>query len=305
MRALLFPGQGSQCVGMGKDLYERSEAARAVFQEADAALGFPLSQLMFEGPEAALRETRHAQPAILTHSIAAWRALEPGWPSESLVGAGHSLGEYSAYTVAGALDFADALRVVRRRGELMFEAGEAQPGTMAAVLGLDAETIRAVCEETPGLVGPANLNAPSQVVISGEVEAVRAAGERLKERGAKRVVELNVSGAFNSPLMEPAAAGLREALDAAKVRDAAFPVYANASASPVVAASEIRQSLVRQLLSPVLWEPTMRCMIQLGPDGFVEIGPGQVLRGLLRQIDRGLSCRTVGTADEVQALGAH
>ncbi len=300
MQVLLFPGQGSQFVGMGKDLHDRDARAREIFARADAALGFPLSRLMFEGPEETLRETRNAQPAILTHSLAAWAAWQPGYAPSELVAAGHSLGEYSAYTVAGALGFEDAVRIVRRRGELMFAAGQQSPGTMAAVMGVDAEIVRGVCAQVGGVVRPANLNSPGQVVISGEVAAVRAAGEALKAQGAKRVIELNVSGAFHSPLMEPAAEGLRAALAATEVRDAGFPVYANATAEPVTAAEAIRASLVRQLLSPVLWEPTMRALAALRPAGFWEIGPGQVLKGLLRQVDRELPCRTMGTAEEVQ-----
>jgi [acyl-carrier-protein] S-malonyltransferase len=302
MKALLFPGQGSQYVGMGRDLAERFENAARIFRTADEALGFGLSELMFNGPEEKLRETRNAQPAILTHSIAAWEGLELRDEPRSLLAAGHSLGEYSAYTVAGALTFEDALRIVRRRGELMFEAGVANPGTMAAVLGADADTVRAVCDAIDGIVEPANLNSPGQIVISGEAAAVRAAGNQLKEQGAKRVVELKVSGAFHSPLMEPAAAGLAAALDEAAVADARFPVYANASATPVSAADEIRKSLVRQLLSPDLWEPSMRAMTEAAPEEFLEIGPGQVLKGLLRQTNRKLTCRPLGSADEVEAF---
>jgi [acyl-carrier-protein] S-malonyltransferase len=302
MKALLFPGQGSQYVGMGRDLAERFESAARVFRTADEVLGLPLSELMFNGPEDKLRETRNAQPAILAHSIAAWEGLELRAEPDALLAAGHSLGEYSAYTVAGALAFEDALRIVRRRGELMYEAGVANPGTMAAVLGTDADTVRAVCDAVEGIVGPANLNSPGQIVISGEAAAVREAGSRLKAQGAKRVVELKVSGAFHSPLMEPAAAGLTEALAAADVKDARFPVYANASAAPVGAADEIRDSLVRQLLSPVLWEPSMRAMTQAAPEEFLEIGPGQVLKGLLKQTDRSLTCRPLGSADEVEAF---
>jgi [acyl-carrier-protein] S-malonyltransferase len=296
---LLFPGQGSQFVGMGRDLAERFTASREVLARADEALGLALSRVMFEGPAEALRETRNAQPAILVHSIAAWAAMAPRWEPAGLAAAGHSLGEYTAYVVAGALTFEDAVRVVRRRGELMFAAGRERPGSMAAILGADAATVRAACAEAGGLVGPANFNSPGQVVISGETAAVRAAGELLRARGAKRVVELNVSGAFHSPLMEPAAAGLREALAEVSVRNAAFPVYANATAEPVTESGAIRASLVRQLLNPVLWEPTLRA---LAPGEFIEIGPGQVLKGLARQTDRGWACRAVGTADEVQAF---
>lgn len=302
MRALLFPGQGSQFVGMGKDLGDPFPAARDVFARADEALGFSLSELMFEGPEEALRETRNAQPAILAHSLAVWAAMEASWDPAELMAAGHSLGEYSAYTVAGAIKLEDAVRLVRRRGELMFAAGESRPGTMAAILGLDAQAVREVCEAANGLVGPANLNSPGQVVISGEPQAVAEAGEALKEKGAKRVVPLNVSGAFHSPLMEPAARGLEEALAAVEIEDARFPVFANASGDEVTAAAQIRASLVRQLLSPVLWEPTMRTVAARGPEECVEIGPGQVLKGLLRQTDRSLSCRALGKAEEILAF---
>jgi [acyl-carrier-protein] S-malonyltransferase len=302
MQALLFPGQGSQFVGMGKDLHEQYEEARRIFEAADEALGFPLSQVMFAGPEETLRETRNAQPAILVHSLAVWKVLNLDTADGDWVAAGHSLGEYSAYAAAGALSFEDAVRLVRRRGELMFAAGEERPGTMAAVLGMAAEAVTEVCAAIDGIVQPANLNSPGQVVISGEIEAVRKAGEQLKAQGAKRVVELSVSGAFHSPLMEAAAGGLSKALSGVAIEPARFPVFANVSAEPVTAPDEVRESLERQLMSPVLWEPSMRGIGAQQPEGFLEIGPGQVLRGLLRQIDRSRSCRTLGTADEVQAF---
>jgi [acyl-carrier-protein] S-malonyltransferase len=302
MNALLFPGQGSQFVGMAKDLYESFEASRNVLDQADEVLGFPLTRLMFSGPAEALQETRNAQPAILAHSIAAWEAVKPYWQPTGLTGAGHSLGEYSAYVVAGALRFADALRLVRRRGELMFEAGLKNPGTMAAIIGADPELVARVCRASDGRVVPANLNSPGQVVISGETAAVRQVAEFLKEQGAKRVVELRVSGAFHSPLMESAACGLRDALDAIEVRRADFTVFANATADAVVEPDRIRLSLVEQMLSPVLWEPTVRRIAALEPDAVWEVGPGQVLKGLVRSTDRNLTCRTLGTAEEVQAF---
>ncbi|MCK4303201.1 MAG: ACP S-malonyltransferase [Candidatus Eisenbacteria sp.] len=302
MKALLFPGQGSQFVGMGKDLFESFAAARGILRRTDEVLGFSLSGLMFDGPEEVLRETRNAQPAILAHSMAAWEACGAPWAPNTLVAAGHSLGEYTAYTVAGALHLEDALRIVRRRGELMYAAGLKHQGTMAAVLGADAERVQAACEQVEGIVGLANLNSPGQIVISGEVPAIGEVGRILKEQGAKRVIELKVSGAFHSPLMESAAEGLKGVLESAEIRPAQFPVYANASASPVVEPSEIRASLVRQLLQPVLWEPSMRAIARLAPEEFLEIGPGQVLKGLLRQTDRGFSCRTLGTVEELQAI---
>lgn len=304
MEALLFPGQGSQFVGMGKDLAAASSAAKEVFQTADRVLGYALSEIMFAGPEETLRETRHAQPAILTHSLAVWAALDRPLGEGDYIAAGHSLGEYSAYTAAGALRLEDALKVVRRRGELMHEAGAARPGTMAAVIGSDFETVTAVCREVPGDVGPANINSPGQLVISGEVAAVRAAMPLLKERGAKRVIELKVSGAFHSPLMASAAEGLREVLADVELRNARFPVYANASAEQVTSAEEIRASFVKQLLSPVRWEPSIRAMIADRPTSFTEIGPGAVLKGLLRQIDREQTCQAIGTVQEIETSQA-
>jgi [acyl-carrier-protein] S-malonyltransferase len=287
---------------MGRDLCDSLESARRVLARADEVLGFSLTQVMFEGPEEVLRQTRNAQPAILALSVAVWEALDLSPESEEFVAAGHSLGEYSAYVAAGAFRFEDALRVVRQRGELMYEAGRARPGTMAAVLGADPETVVAVCAETAGIVCPANFNSPAQIVISGEKEAVRRAGSELSGRGAKKVKELEVSGAFHSPLMESAAKGLQQALAAVEIADARFPVYANATAEPVVTAAEIRISLVRQLLNPVLWEPTIRTLAGLGVAESLEIGPGRVLKGLLRSTDRSLSCRALGTAAEVIAF---
>lgn len=302
MNALLFPGQGSQFVGMAKDLYETFEDSRRVLKRADEVLGFSLTDIMFSGPAEVLQETRNAQPAILAHSIAAWEAVKPYWKVSDLAGAGHSLGEYSAYVVAGALSFEDALRLVRRRGELMYEAGLRKPGTMAAILGVEPEVVAEACRAMEGRVVPANLNSPGQIVISGETEAVRQVAERLKELGAKRVVELRVSGAFHSPLMEPAAEGLREALSGIDVRHADFPVFANVTADAVVEPEQIRQSLVEQMLSAVLWEPTVRRIAALSPDTVWEVGPGQVLKGLVRSTDRNLACRTLGTAEEVLAF---
>ncbi|MDB4951988.1 MAG: malonyl CoA-acyl carrier protein transacylase [Gemmatimonadetes bacterium] len=303
---LLFPGQGSQSVGMGKDLAERFPAARRVWEEADEALGFALSRMCWEGPEDELTATVNAQPALLAHSAAVWAALGDV-ELDVVVAAGHSLGEFSAYFAAGSLGFADALRTVRRRGELMFQAGQARPGTMAAVLGLDDEVVDGVCREASGpdgVVVPANFNTPGQVVVSGDVAAVERVSPMLVSAGAKKVQGLNVSGAFHSPLMEAAVAGLEERLDAAQMRDPAFAVVSNVTATPISDAAEARALLVQQLTSPVRWTASVRTMLQLGVERFVEIGPGKVLTGMLKRIDRAAEGRgtALGTADAVEAF---
>ncbi len=300
--AFLFPGQGAQSVGMGRALAEAFPVARETFAEADAALGFPLSSICWEGPPERLKETRYAQPALLTHAVAAWRlvreaGLEPCWT------AGHSLGEYSACVAAGAIDFADAVRLVHLRGTLMHEAGVERPGTMAALLGMDAGAAVALCAAASGagVVVPANLNAPGQVVLSGERPAVEEAARLAPAHGAKKVVLLEVSGAFHSPLMEPAARRMAEALAAAPFRDARCPVIANVSAEPVRRADEIRSALARQVLGAVRWEDSMRRLLALGAEGFVEIGPGRVLRGLLRGVDKSAASWNVEDPESLAA----
>ena len=292
--ALLFPGQGSQYVGMGRDLADAHPGVAELYREADEILGIPLSRLSWEGPEEDLTATENAQPAILLHSYATWTVIREAIPVVAAA-AGHSLGEFSAHLVAGTFGFEDALRIVRRRGELMAASGSTRPGTMAAVMGLEREAIDRVCEEVgEGVVVAANLNAPGQIVISGDRAAVKAASERASEAGARRVLPLNVSGAFHSPLMEVAADGLGEALDAARLADPSFPVVANASAEPVTTADDARTTLLAQLTSPVRWIECMERIASHEPTRWIEVGPGRVLTGLLRRIDRDAAGLAIG-----------
>jgi [acyl-carrier-protein] S-malonyltransferase len=287
---------------MGQALAERFPVARHVFETADRALGYRLSDICWKGPAEELKKTVHTQPALLTHGVAAWKLLEAAGVRPSWV-AGHSLGEYSACVAAGALSFEDAVRLVARRGELMYRAGLDRPGTMAAILGLDRGQVEDACARAApaGIVCPANLNAPGQVVISGERAAVVRACELARGLGAKRVIPLEVSGAFHSPLMESAAAGLTEALTAVSVHDALVPVVANVSAEPLRRGGEIRAALEAQLLGAVRWEDSMRRMVAAGAQGFVEVGTGTVLRGLLRSLDKSIASWNVDDPDSLQA----
>ena len=299
----MCPGQGAQRVGMGKDLATRFPVAKATFEAIDEALGTSLSRLMWEGPEDELTLTHNAQPAILAHS-AAVLAVARDRLGTPVTAAGHSLGEYSAHVAAGTLSETDAVRLVRRRGELMLAAGKQRPGTMAAVLGLATAEVQTACDEASGpdgLAVPANLNTPDQTVISGDPTGVSRAGEGCKARGAKRVIPLNVSGAFHSPLMAPAVDGLREALADTTFRDPAFPVIANASGEAVRTGVDAKRLLADQLTAPVRWVACMQAAARLSPDAtFVEIGPGNVLSGLLKRIVPGARAITLGTADEVE-----
>ncbi len=300
----LCPGQGAQQVGMGKDLADRFPVARATFEAIDQALGFALSRVMFEGPADELTATRTAQPAILAHSAAVHAILEPAVGSAAVAAAGHSLGEYSAYVTAAALTPPHAATLVRQRGELMHKAGEARPGTMAAVLGLATAEVAAACHEASGkgaVAVPANLNAPDQTVISGDPDAVARAGAACKARGAKRVMPLNVSGAFHSPLMAPAASHLRLVLDRATFAEPRFPVIATATAEAVTSAARARRLLVDQLTAPVRWIECMQHAARLAGEGarWLEIGPGSVLAGLLKRIVPNATVISLGTAADV------
>jgi [acyl-carrier-protein] S-malonyltransferase len=290
--AFVFPGQGSQYVGMGKDLWEQSAEARVLFENADAIVGAPLSKICFEGPEEELRQTKNTQPAIFLHSIVLTK-LYQGQPAA--MAAGHSLGEYSALVYANALSFEDGLRLVRLRGELMQKSGTDQPGTMAAVIGLEPGTIDDLCRvaSADGVVQAANYNSPGQIVISGSVSGVKKAMELAKAKGARMVKELPVSGAFHSPLMQSAGAGLKAALEKTEVRDATIPVYANVTAKPVQRANEIRSLLYQQLTSAVRWQETIVNMIAAGAKEFAEVGPGKVLQGLVKRIDPSVALRGI------------
>jgi [acyl-carrier-protein] S-malonyltransferase len=292
--ALLFPGQGSQYPGMGRDLCEHYPVARAVFEEADAVLGFPLSRLCFEGPAEELQLTANTQPAILTCSVAAYRVLAQHHAEFAYV-AGHSLGEYSALVAAGSLTFADAVRTVRHRGQYMQEAVPVGTGAMAALVGLSRERVQELCHAAADgeVVASANINTPEQIVIAGHIGAVRRAMEQALQAGAKRAVELAVSAPFHCALMVPAQQRLLPELAAIPFRDLSISLVNNVRAEEVRRAAQARQGLIDQIPFPVLWEPGMRKLLALGVRRFVEVGPGRVLSGLLRQIDRSAAASNV------------
>lgn len=293
--ALLFPGQGSQTVGMGRDLAEKYLAARQTFEEADEALGYKLSQVCFEGPEDQLRLTEITQPAILTTSVAALRVLETRIPKPAFV-AGHSLGEYSAHVAAGTISFADAVRTVRSRGKYMQEAVPVGVGAMAAILGMEYEKVAAVCQDAAQgeVCEPANINSPAQVVISGNAAAVERATKLADERGAKKAVLLPVSAPFHCSLMKPAQDRLEVDLNSLMMRRPVYPVACNVDAELVTDELRARDTLVRQVTGSVRWEQSMHLLIGRGVHTFIEVGPGKVLCGLMRQIDRSKACLNVG-----------
>ena len=302
---LLFPGQGSQKPGMAKDLAAAFPAARDVFDRADAALGTKLSTLCFDGPADELTLTHNAQPALLTHGAAVWAVVKDKLAARVQGAAGHSLGEFSAYHAAGALPLEDAVRLVRRRGELMYETGVTVPGAMAAILGELQRPIEEICREASahGVCVPANYNSTEQIVISGEVSAVEAGMDLAKAAGAKRAIRLPVSGAFHSPLMQPAAVGLAEALDAAHWRAPSVPIWSNVTGEAVGDAATARDLLLKQLTSPVRWIELMRNAAARFPGTtFVEMGPGAVLSGLAKRLAPECRTMTCGTVAEVEAL---
>lgn len=282
--AYIFPGQGAQFVGMGKDLFDTNKEANALFHEANGILGFRITDEMFEGTEEALKETRVTQPAIFLHSVILAKTLGNSFKPDMV--AGHSLGEFSALVANGTLSFEDGLNLVAQRSFAMQKACELQPSTMAAILGLEDEKVEEICASINGIVVPANYNCPGQLVISGEVDAVNAACEAMKAAGAKRALVLNVGGAFHSPLMEPAREKLAAAIEATHFSNPICPVYQNVTASAVFNPDEIKKNLVAQLTAPVRWTQSVQAMVADGATHFTEIGPGKVLQGLVKKIHR-------------------
>ncbi len=302
--AYVFPGQGAQWVGMGRDLYDNFDAARAVFEQADGALGFSLSRLCFEGPEAKLRQTVNAQPAIVTVSFACLKATiaaagSNGIPSPTFV-AGHSLGEYTALAAAGVVDAATAISLVRERGRLMHQAALKEPGGMLAVIGPDEAVANEVCAETGVLI--ANINCPGQIVLSGPKAALAKAAALAESKGAYRVITLQVSGAFHTPLMQPAVAGMSRAIAAASLAQPLVPIVANTTAGEITTVPEIIKELLAQLCNGVLWQRSVEYMVEKGVTTFVEIGPGKVHSGLIRRINKNVSTMNIGDAGAVNNL---
>ena len=296
MKAYVFPGQGSQFVGMGKDLYENDATARQLFDEADSILGFKITDVMFAGTDEQLRQTKVTQPAIFLHSVILAKVM--GAAFQPAMVAGHSLGEFSALVAAGSMSFADGVRLVSQRAQAMQRACEAAPSTMAAIVGLDDATVEQACKEVGGVV-PANYNCPGQLVISGSVEGIDAACAALTARGAKRAIKLAVSGAFHSPFMEPARAELAKAIEETSFTAPICPVYQNVPASAETDPATIKKNLVAQLTSSVRWTQTVQNMIAAGAAEFVEVGPGKVLQGLVRKTDKTVSVSGISTLADI------
>jgi [acyl-carrier-protein] S-malonyltransferase len=301
--AWVFPGQGSQSVGMGRDLYENVRSARAIFEQADKALGFSLSRLCIEGPEDELRQTINAQPALVTVAFACLEAAtEIGGSNLHLPEylAGHSLGEYTALAVAGVFDFTTAVRLARERGRLMHEAGQAHPGGMAAIIGLDEGKLADICRQSDTVI--ANVNSPGQIVISGAAGHIARAMEMATAAGASRAIPLQVSGAFHSPLMMPAVEGMMRFLDAASFKNPNIPVIANMTAEPLTTGKAVKTELINQLTNPVQWQRSIEYMVAQGVTTFIEIGPGKVLTGLIKRINKDVATHNMGDLAAVKSL---
>jgi len=286
MKAYIFPGQGAQFVGMGKDLYERSEEARQLFEKANEILGFRITDIMFSGTDEDLKQTKVTQPAIFLHSVILAKVLGNDFKPD--MAAGHSLGEFSALVSAGALSFEDGLRLVAARANAMQKACEIQPSTMAAILGLDDFTVEDICHELTDVVVPANYNCPGQLVISGTIAGVDAACEKLTAAGAKRALKLNVGGAFHSPLMEAARVELEHAIVHTEIKEPVCPIYQNIDAKPYTDPEKIKHNLIAQLTGPVRWTQTVQHMLEDGATSFTKVGPGNVLQGLVKKVDRAI-----------------
>ena len=302
--AFLFPGQGSQIVGMGKELYENSVAAKLVFDEIDDALNQPLSKLIFEGPESELTQTRNAQPGIMAVSLAAYKAMEEllgqkDMPKPSFV-AGHSLGEYTALAITGSLDISNTAKLVQERGRLMQEACNLKPGTMAAIIGLEEIIIEEISRQTGTYIS--NVNTDQQVVISGDIVAVAQALDMASARGARKAMPLKVSGAFHSALMEPARDGLESAVNAVNLKAPDTPIVANITAKPIDTVHQLQKELVSQICECVQWKRSVEYMISLGITNFIEIGPGKALHGMLKRIDKSVDSMSVGNLSSIQGL---
>jgi [acyl-carrier-protein] S-malonyltransferase len=301
--AYVFPGQGAQVVGMGKDLYDSFDSIKILFKQADDAVGFPLTKVFFEGPEEELRKTSNAQPALVAVSIACLKAAQEAsgknLPTPALM-AGHSLGEYTALAAANAIDFDTAVFLAKERGRLMYEAGLKTPGGMLAIIGLEERALAEICQQTGTVI--ANINSPRQLVISGTAENITKAGELAKAKGAARAIPLQVSGAFHSPLMQPAVDGMSQILAKVTFKDPSVPIIANVTALPLTSSSQIKDELLKQLCSGVQWQRSVEYMIQQQVGRFIEIGPGKVLAGLIKRINRESEIMNIGDANAVKGL---
>ncbi|MFI3295517.1 MAG: ACP S-malonyltransferase [Rikenellaceae bacterium] len=293
MKAFVFPGQGAQFVGMGHDLYQNQPEAKALFEQANEILGFRITDIMFEGTDEQLKQTKVTQPAIFLHSVILAKSLGEAFAPEMV--AGHSLGEFSALVSAGALSFEDGLRLVSQRAMAMQKACELQPSTMAAILGLSDEVVEGVCAQIDDVVVAANYNCPGQLVISGSIEGIDKACTLLSEAGAKRALKLNVGGAFHSPLMEPAREELALAIEKAEITAPCCPIYQNVDAQAHTDPQQIKANLIAQLTAPVRWTQTVQQMLAAGADSFTELGPGAVLCGLVKKVDRSMACQAIAT----------